>query len=448
MKKFSGKPEDFDEFERSWENHLRMVSATNGGEAVNSFACLQILRTALDPASIAMLDARLTQDPDLEYYEFWKEFTARHRRHSQAIQKKNWEAVKVSQKGPLLTLQEWAEFLYRYRGRRQLVEAWDEDLDRKLVKANLNSYFYTRVKQEACRRREGCRWVRVSLEGAEPVSSLLHELEKQLGVLLPVIKSDRHSATINCPDDQVKTTLVDWDKGTFRGARFRILPVLYEMTGDEILDFVLRTLENDEDFEVDEACNDLKPRSRDRGRPGRGAQQVQASPQEEPAMQGKANQDKQTQDSPSRKKKNKNKNKAPKEDDNYWTTVTHKGKGKGKGKRGHDNGRPQSPPRSQDRRESQDSRGRTYNQAPEPPYPFVSSSGKGGKGKGQGDWCRHCSSHRLPCDHHYLKCQVQRDILIKNLPVAAPQAGSSNPATSSNSQPTSQGAQGSPRRSG
>ena len=96
LKKFSGKPEDFDEFERSWENHLRMVSATNGGEPVNSFACLQILRTALDPASIAMLDAKLAQDPELEYYEFWKEFTARHRRHSQAIQKKNWEAVKVT----------------------------------------------------------------------------------------------------------------------------------------------------------------------------------------------------------------------------------------------------------------------------------------------------------------------------------------------------------------
>ena len=324
-------------------------------------------------------------------------------------------------------------------------------MDRKLVKANLNPYFYNRVKQEACRRRENCRWVRVSLEGQEPVSSLLRELEKQLGALLPIVKCDRHSATVNCPDDEAKATLIDWDKGTFQGARFRILPVLYEMTGDEILNFVLRTLENEEDYEVDEACNDLKTRGRDRGRYGRNAQRVQASHQEEPDTRGRSDQERQPQNSPKNKKKNKNKNKnntPDKGDDNYWTTVTRKGKGKGKGKCDHDNGRPRTPPRAQDQRESQNSRGRGPPSAPEPYYPFVSSSGKGGKGKGQGDWCRHCSMNRLPCDHHYLKCQVTRDILNKNLPINAPQAGNNTPTQGPNTQPNSQGAQGSPRRSG
>ena len=163
-----------------------------------------------------------------------------------------------------MTLHELVELLNKYRGKRQLVEAWDEDADRRLVQANLNSHYYAKVKQEACRRREDCGWVRVTYDGSVPLSDLLHSLEKLLGVPLPVVRSDRRSAVVNCPSEDSKTTLLDWDKGSYKGAKFGTQPVIYEMTGDEILDFVMRTLQNEEDFEVYETCNDLRTRGRDR----------------------------------------------------------------------------------------------------------------------------------------------------------------------------------------
>ena len=64
----------------------------------------------------AMLDAKMSGNPGLEYYDFWRVFCARHRRHSQAIQKRNWESVKLQKRGNFVTLQEWAEFVFNSEG--------------------------------------------------------------------------------------------------------------------------------------------------------------------------------------------------------------------------------------------------------------------------------------------------------------------------------------------
>ena len=122
IKKFSGLPEDFDEFTREWEGYLQLISDAMGEEALSDAYCLARIREHLDPASLALLDTRKLQNPKLGYYAFWSEFKGRYQKDVQASHRRNWLQVRVNQSGKKLTLQEWREYQSKYLGKRQLVD--------------------------------------------------------------------------------------------------------------------------------------------------------------------------------------------------------------------------------------------------------------------------------------------------------------------------------------
>ena len=77
-----------------------------------------------------------------------------------------------------MTLQDWDEFKHKYLAKRALVKHWSEEENRDLVYGNLPKFLKDKIKYETINRREGCRWVRVTCQGANPVEDVVLELEK------------------------------------------------------------------------------------------------------------------------------------------------------------------------------------------------------------------------------------------------------------------------------
>jgi hypothetical protein len=259
IKKFSGRPEDFDEFARQWDRLLGLISDSMGKEALSDAYCLAKIQEYLDPASLALLETRRLQNPNLGYYDFWDEFKGRYQKDVQASYRRNWQQVRLNQAGKRLTLQEWLEYQSKYLGKRQLVDNWSAEEDHAMVYSSLPRYYKEKVKQETADRRENKKLVRISCTAKAPIHQALQGLRKH-GFTWQVVRADAHSAIVQVADEATKATLLGWDQGGFAGGFLKIQPVQYEMTGDDILQFIQGLLEFDQEFEMKETCFALQGR--------------------------------------------------------------------------------------------------------------------------------------------------------------------------------------------
>ena len=139
VKKFSGKCEDFEEFERSWNHRLKLLYSGGRG-ALSDALVLTTLKQYLVKASVALLEAEMCADPDLSYYAFWERLKARFHRDVRTTHRHNWTSVKLNMAGSRPTLQEWTEFQAAYLGKRALVEEWGDEEDRRMVFSQVPEY--------------------------------------------------------------------------------------------------------------------------------------------------------------------------------------------------------------------------------------------------------------------------------------------------------------------
>ena len=135
---FTGKSEDFPEFERQWKAYLKILITHNNGNIVPDDIVLAKLKGYLDDASADWLQARLDQDEDLGYYEFFEDLRSRFTRDARAVHRQAWGLVKLIKKGKNPTLQDWNAFQAAYLKKRGLVEDWADEEDRQLMVESAN----------------------------------------------------------------------------------------------------------------------------------------------------------------------------------------------------------------------------------------------------------------------------------------------------------------------
>ena len=68
VEKFSGRSEDYEEWENSWYQYLKLVHGGHG--ILPDQTVLMTLKGYLDDASAADLQARMNADDNLSYYDF------------------------------------------------------------------------------------------------------------------------------------------------------------------------------------------------------------------------------------------------------------------------------------------------------------------------------------------------------------------------------------------
>lgn len=113
VRKFSGRAEDFEDFEREWTFHLKLMHGASQGTLPDAVV-LMTLKNYLDEASAALLHGKMCMDSDLSYYDFWDELKSSFLRDARAIHRQNWRAIKLSPSGTHVTLQDWAKFQAQY----------------------------------------------------------------------------------------------------------------------------------------------------------------------------------------------------------------------------------------------------------------------------------------------------------------------------------------------
>ena len=372
IKKFSGRAEDFDEFAKKWEEYLGYFSQSQGQVMLPSALCLSYLQQFLDPASSALLDMRKIQNPDLDYYQFWDELKSRHRKDAQAQNRRNWQSVTLVKNGAQPTLLEWAEFESKYLAKRELVENWNPEEDRAMIYSALTDKLKEKLKDEIMKKREDKRLVRVTCRDERLLRGALEELSRALGAHLHIHQDDHQSIVVNCPSDETKARLLGWDNGRFQGEYLRIQPVMYEMTGTEMLAFIHNLLEFSHEFDFRDRLFTQSIHKDMKVNQAKGEQKSKGS--SDHSAKGGKNQDHRVQD-----------NKSPVRSDRNENT---QGQFKGKGKGGR--GRYQSP---------------AQYSSENPPQILRRDGPPNGKGRGKDQpFCACCHACDRPSNHSRLSC--------------------------------------------
>ena len=247
VKRFSGRAEDFEDFERSWEFYLRLMHGAVPG-VMSDAVVLMTLRGYLDEASATALESQLHCDPSLSYYKFWGELKDKFLRDARTTHRQNWRAVKLQITGPRLSLYDWARFQAAYVAKRGLVEDWTESEDQQYVFSQLPPEYQARVLRETGKRRATKKWVRVVVPPALTNSEIIDELAGELGRDLQGVILERRNFIIPCIGEAEMKHLLDMDGSLMDGHIVRIQRADYSMPGDDIFAFVKRLLEEDEEL--------------------------------------------------------------------------------------------------------------------------------------------------------------------------------------------------------
>jgi hypothetical protein len=259
VRKFSGHAEDFEDFEREWNFHLKIMYGASQG-ALPDAVVLMNLKNFLDEASAALLQGKMALDPDLSYYAFWDELKSKFLRDARSVHRQNWRAVKVVSTNPV-TLQEWAKFQAIYCAKRALVEDWSDAEDQQHVFSQVPAGLQMKVLAETRKRRNGKLWVRVVLPPGLKMIDVVENLENELGTQLNVISQDKRHFVVACRNQVEMGSLLDLEDCKLDGGVIRVQRVEYSMSGDDILSHVKQLLETDDEFQTLRRSYDLKVQS-------------------------------------------------------------------------------------------------------------------------------------------------------------------------------------------
>ena len=174
--KFSGRPEDFEDFERRWNMHLRLMYGASPG-FLDDTAVLYTLWGLLDEASATMLEGQMFVDPSLSYYKFWGEVKEKFRKDARTAHRQAWRAVRLQLSGNRVSLLDWNKFQAAYKAKRKLVEDWSEAEDQQNVFSQIPIEYHSKVLNEIGKRRSGKKWVRVVV----PENLSAHEVMGEFG---------------------------------------------------------------------------------------------------------------------------------------------------------------------------------------------------------------------------------------------------------------------------
>ena len=361
--KFSGKAEDFEDFERQWNFHLKLMHGASNGILPDS-AVLVTLKGYLDEASATFLDGKLMLDPDLSYYQFWDELKSKFLRDARTIHRQNWRAIRLQIAGSRVTLQDWSKFQAAYVAKRNLVEDWSDAEDQQHVFSQVPSQLQSRVLQETGKRRNGKKWIRVVVPPNLHVGVVQDEIANELGHPPQIVSLEKRHFVVECANENEIRTLIGLDGSKLDGHVIKVQRAEYSMSGDEIFAYVRRLLDQEEELRLlrrSYGCLDDPPR------------EVQVAPiqqKSEVRQEGE-------------KKSEKNRGK--------FSPRFDKSRGNSSPKKVEIDVRPKDPPK----------------RAPVSPNGEKKSENE--RKNSDPMICRTCQKLGKPCDHDFRKCEISRE---------------------------------------
>ena len=230
VRKFTGEPADLPRFVREWEMQLDIWY---GSCPVLPDLCVLLkLRELMDDASVAILDARLEENRQLSYDEFWREFLGLYQRDARRERRAAWHECKlVCKRVGEPTFGEWTRFMATYQARRRMVDDWAEEEDTALVLSQTPEKFREKVVREVAKTRRGQNWVRVHLVDGVSAKRVHRQLEAAVKQRLPDTVFERHHLIVKCQSRDLQGRLLGVGGADLDGKVINIEAAEYFMPG-------------------------------------------------------------------------------------------------------------------------------------------------------------------------------------------------------------------------
>ena len=210
-------------------------------------------RAALDEATQTKLRARLRQKPTLTLAEFKHELRVEFGIDAQRQCRRDWESVQqisVGSQGNEITLKNFGKFKAQFELYRESVPERSAGEEWRTIFSKLPREWQRQVQREQAKIRERRPWVRVTYPPDVDPNDVLVALEDAWQEELPYHRE--------CASGFIFETLTEDERRRFlrfnrspRGDHFLgVSQHEYEMTGDELFEFINKRLRVDEEFRV------------------------------------------------------------------------------------------------------------------------------------------------------------------------------------------------------
>ena len=93
--KFSGADEDWSDFAKEWERHMRLWDVTEYGEAGDIFM-IELLKSSLDETSVIQVKAEQEKNPQVTFATIWKHLEKTYMRGGAEKFRQEWERLSIS----------------------------------------------------------------------------------------------------------------------------------------------------------------------------------------------------------------------------------------------------------------------------------------------------------------------------------------------------------------
>ena len=159
---FNGRPQSWVSYRRLMEQWLNIMDPHR---TANDAILFQSLRKTLDRTSKLELDAKLVQDPETRFWDYWEDLKDKFEDELEFYNRQAWSKIRLDMEGGELTYNAWRAFQAQYLRASTLVLDRNPQEEREKIFQQLPSEWWQRIINEESKRRGRQLWVRVSGHG-------------------------------------------------------------------------------------------------------------------------------------------------------------------------------------------------------------------------------------------------------------------------------------------
>ena len=242
---FSGKPQGWLAYRRLMEQWLNTMDPNHTAHDALLF---QQLRKTLDRTSRLELDAAMTTEPSLSFWDYWEELKDKFEDELEFFTRQAWSRVRLELDQGELTCEAWRAYQAKYTKTGMQVLDKTPQEEREKIFQQIPNEWRQKVITEESRRRGKQLWVRVhhpelTLEDVQYLVQISCEESEEVMLYRTELVG---TFDVQCPDATVHKKLKAADGSRLSGHTIRVTNKKLKMSTKEIFEFVMQRLK---DFE-------------------------------------------------------------------------------------------------------------------------------------------------------------------------------------------------------
>ena len=247
---FLGTTAHFPEFQRSWDEYLSLLKATQPG--LQEAQILALFKTSLDPASGTQLKRLMEQKPTITTEEYMRIMEKTFGQDASGQTRQAWRNVQLRLKGGQLEINGWRDFQQQFELAASRVDDKGEREEFDLVYKQLPPFWQDKIVKDQQRKDQSKYWVRI---GALPGFTMecLEDLLKQEDIKYRSIQTTHNGFNVQGKNEVAQDKLLALTGGTIGSGTIKTCRTQKQMDASDIFKNIgdqLRALEDAEAIRI------------------------------------------------------------------------------------------------------------------------------------------------------------------------------------------------------